>query len=223
MNKTNSLESAFVTKPEELYSYRDRKGKDGIVDNLNMDLENESFESFKKRCLKIITNLKEELKKEKLKYHKSYIEISHAAMEQKQLEKIFIDCVELVQSDIKHRRELELLSLKQTESSKAKHDYLAEIPGYEHFLAQDKRNLILNFFLSNEIINFIHDALFVPQTNLNSTMSSLNERTIKGSLTQKTIFQKQGGNLISNTQYSKNPPTGLSHNISSKIKTKGLS
>ena len=51
-------------------------------------------------------------------------------MEQKQLEKIFIDYVELVQSKIKDWRELELLNLKQTESSKGKHDYLSELAGW---------------------------------------------------------------------------------------------
>lgn len=156
--------------------------------------------------------------------------MSHSALEQKQLEKIFIECIEIVQNDIKHRRELDLLGNKQTQSNKNKlQDKLnVDLISYEQFLTADKRKLIINFFLSNEIINLVHDALFVSKStaagSINSSKSDIsNSKDKNGSiLFQKSNFPRHNNSLMSVTQFKKPAPTGLSFNITGKIKTKTM-
>jgi hypothetical protein len=232
------LTNQKLLKKLEFNDVQEKPIKDAFLTKVNFKQDNEkiegldeaeSFDNFKRKCLRIINKLKEDLKKEKTKTHKNFQEMSSISLEQKKLEKIFVECVELVQNDIKHRKELELLSLKQTQSSKAKTNE-NDLFSFDTFLTQDKKKLIINFFLSNEIINLVHDSLCMSQSNnLNSTAVSnhsnalsLGNHTATEELFHKTSFERKKDSLVSNMQPVKTPPVGLSFNITNKIRTKGM-
>ena len=237
LNNSISTNQKLLQKLE-FNDVQEKPIKDAFLTNVNFKQDNgknegleetESFDNFKRKCLRIINKLKEDLKKEKIKTHKNFQEMSSISLEQKKLEKIFVECVELVQNDIKHRKELELLSLKQTQSSKAKTND-NDLFSFDTFLTQDKKKLIINFFLSNEIINLVHDSLCMSQSNnLNSTAVSnhsngvsIGNHTATEELFHKTSFERNKDSLVSNMQQVKTPPLGLSFNITSKIRTKGM-
>lgn len=88
---------------------------------------------------------------------------------------------------------MEKFSQKRTKSSKTKYDEIdfSGIIGFEQFLDSDKRRLILNFFLSNEIINLVHDTLFLGKSQINSnTNSGVSSRVVSGK--SKSISSNKG-------------------------------
>jgi len=212
---------------QEITEMNDNKTKE----NEEYLIENESFDSFKRRCLSIVTRLKQELKREKHKFQKTFLEMSRYALEHKNLEKLFIQCIEQVQNEIKHRKELELLSLKQTDNSKKLRvdDFFHGI-GLESLLTQDKKKIIIKFFLSDDVINLVHDNLFLPNNSLYSNFSAstlnasnfTNDNLANEELKRRTVFQKKNDFLVSHVKFDKPHPSGVSYSVSSKFKKKSL-
>lgn len=156
-NTTNRKTSVGFFKPN----------KSKITEFNETELSNLKYEEFKKKCNNIINQLKADLRSEKLKFQKTFSDLNAATAEYRYLEKIFIECVELVQKDIKNRKMMDNLKKKNTKSINQRFEevYLNDIIGYENFQDSDKRKLILNFFLSNDVINLVHDKLFFNKHN----------------------------------------------------------
>lgn len=207
--------------------------KEIIKDNEELLIENETFELFKKRCLSIVSKLKLELKREKQKFQKTFLEMSRFALEHKNLEKLFIQCIEQVQNEIKHRKELEMLSLKQTDNSKKSQidDFFSGM-GLESLLSKDKKKMIIKFFLSDDVINLVHDSLFLPNNSLYSNFSgsttnisnyaNTNNGNWNEDLKKRTFFQKKNDFLVSNVVFDKPHPNCVSYSVSSRFKKKGI-
>lgn len=207
--------------------------KEIIKDNEELLIENETFDSFKKRCLSIVSKLKLELKREKHKFQKTFLEMSRFALEHKNLEKLFIQCIEQVQNEIKHRKELEMLSQKQTDNSKmSRIDEFFSGMGLESLLTKDKKKMIIKFFLSDDVINLVHDTLFLPNNSLYSNFSgsttnisnyaNTNDGIWNDDLKKRTVFQKKNDFLVSNVVFDKPHPNCVSYSVSSRFKKKGI-
>ena len=191
--------------------------------------------------MEIINKLKQELKQEKQKFNKTFADINSSSLEYRELEKIFLECIDLVQSDIRNRKQLEQFSIKKTKNHTHDDIEFSGVIGYENFLDGDKRRLILNFFLSNEVINLIHDSLFLGRNANFSGYQKLNDfsssrissgktdslesfnhkkfnSTASNILFKKTNFSKQANALLSEVQYKKPLPSKMSYNITSKMK-----
>ena len=146
---------------------------------------------------------------------------------------------------------MEHFNQKRTKCNSLKIDdnFFSDIVGYEQFLESDKRKLIVNFFLSNEIVNLVHDNLFLSKnitaglqrndSDFSSRETSVRNKSVASfsktgmgftqekkmgittnSLFHKTTFPFQQNKLVTNFKYPKKPPSGISLNIAGKINTK---
>lgn len=173
-----------------------------------------------------------------------FSELNYSVLEQKKLEKIFIDCVEEVQNSVKNRREVANSNLNKTISSKFKiKDIFKEgknIVPYDYFLPSDKMKLITSFFLSNEVISLVHDTLFAKtnyakndiyklnsyESNNNSILSYKNSLNNNNNNQRNFTYTKRNKiNVINNFKEANNKlkkmsPFDFSLNVNSKLKNK---
>jgi hypothetical protein len=139
-----------------------------------------------------IIRLQNELKKEKAKTSRAQTAYTKVLMDKNSLEKIFIDCVEECRKEILHRK-LSVESMGRTTSSgfRKKAVDISSMPPidikYEQFLPSDKRKIIEDYILRDDVINLIKEYMFKK-----SNMSEKNEF----SLTQNS-FIKGDRKLIS--------------------------
>lgn len=155
--------------------------------------------------------MKNEIKQEKQKFHKTFADLNLGSLEYKQLEKIFIDCVETVQNDIRHRRDIEQMSKKGNKKEIENIDF-SEVVGYEQFMSCDKRRLIINFFLSNDIINLVHDTLFFGKSNntlSGNNLSNMTSRPVSGRSKSVVSSDLQMFNKTNKQEDNKNNKTGM--------------
>jgi len=119
----------------------------------------------KERIIFIIEKLRAELKKEKNRNQKIIGEFNKILIDKKKLENIFTECVEESRKEILQRKMKDTMHSTKTgffgfpkNTQYAQFPILNEIQ-FQNFLATDKRKLIENFLMRDEIINFIKENL----------------------------------------------------------------
>jgi hypothetical protein len=147
----------------------------------------------KEQMFNNIIKLQTELKKEKAKTNRAQTAYTKILMDKNNLERIFIDCVEESRKEILHRK-LSVESMGRTTASNFKFNKNKEanLPNigdakYEQFLPGDKRKLIEDYILRDDVINLIREYMFKK--------NNVNDRN-EFSLSQ-TSFMKGDRKLIS--------------------------
>lgn len=141
--------------------------------NNGMDLEsNSNYETIKKeKLLYIIEKLKCDLKKERMRNHKTLSEFNKMILDKNKLESIFGDCVEEVRKDIFNRKLKETINENYAINRKNKNEnttvnipYVSDIK-YDKFLPSDKRKIMEMFILKDEVAGVIQDLVFNKPKN----------------------------------------------------------
>ena len=156
-----------------------------INDNSNEENESNSntsnYDTIKKeKLLYIIEKLKSDLKKERLRNHKTLSEFNKMILDKNKLETIFSDCVEEVRKDIFNRKLKETINdnamnRKSRENSKTVVvPYVSDIK-YEKFLPGDKRKIMEMFILKDEVAGVVHDLVFnKPKNEVDNIIQGVN-------------------------------------------------
>ena len=191
------------------------------IDNMNSHNTNEenynnsksdndsNYESIKReKLLYIIEKLKVDLKKERMRNHKTLSEFNKMILDKNKLETIFSDCVEEVRKDIFNRK------LKETinDNRKSKNDtvtvpYVGDIK-YEKFLPVDKRKIIEMFILKDDVAGIVHDLVFnKPKNEVDNIMQGvniLNENRVHspGTMTGDNFGMQQSKNTFFKSKFN---------------------
>ena len=191
------------------------------IDNMNSNNTNEenynnsksdndsNYESIKReKLLYIIEKLKVDLKKERMRNHKTLSEFNKMILDKNKLETIFSDCVEEVRKDIFNRK------LKETinDNRKSKNDtvtvpYVGDIK-YEKFLPVDKRKVIEMFILKDDVAGIVHDLVFnKPKNEVDNLMQGvniLNENRVHspGTMTGDNFGMQQSKNTFFKSKFN---------------------
>ena len=191
------------------------------IDNMNSNNTNEekynnsksdndsNYESIKReKLLYIIEKLKVDLKKERMRNHKTLSEFNKMILDKNKLETIFSDCVEEVRKDIFNRK------LKETinDNRKSKNDtvtvpYVGDIK-YEKFLPVDKRKIIEMFILKDDVADIVHDLVFnKPKNEVDNIMQGvniLNENRVHspGTMTGDNFGMQQSKNTFFKSKFN---------------------
>jgi len=202
---------------ETNYSNFDKK-------NLNKfekkDFQHEDYQSIynkeKEKYLNIITNLKNKLKKEKIKNNLNIGDLNKTLFEKNALEKIFIDCFEEVKKDIEQRKLKDNLNKKTNFTGFITNYHWKNketIPvvnniKFDNFLLTDKKRLIENFLENDEIIKFVRELVFRGNFNKkndkqkNYNMDRISNLSFSGKSNQKNISSLK---ILLNSNRPKNP------------------
>jgi len=202
---------------ETNYSNFDKK-------NLNKfekkDFQHEDYQSIynkeKEKYLSIITNLKNKLKKEKIKNNLNIGDLNKTLFEKNALEKIFIDCFEEVKKDIEQRKLKDNLNKKTNFTGFITNYHWKNketIPvvnniKFDNFLLTDKKRLIENFLENDEIIKFVRELVFRGNFNKkndkqkNYNMDRISNLSFSGKSNQKNISSLK---ILLNSNRPKNP------------------
>ena len=178
-------------------------------DNDSNYSSNNKYESIKReKLLYIIEKLKVDLKKERMRNHKTLSEFNKMILDKNKLETIFSDCVEEVRKDIFNRK------LKETinDNRKSKNDtvtvpYVGDIK-YEKFLPVDKRKIIEMFILKDDVAGIVHDLVFnKPKNEVDNIMQGvniLNENRVHspGTMTGDNFGMQQSKNTFFKSKFN---------------------
>ena len=178
-------------------------------DNDSNYSSNNNYESIKReKLLYIIEKLKVDLKKERMRNHKTLSEFNKMILDKNKLETIFSDCVEEVRKDIFNRK------LKETinDNRKSKNDtvtvpYVGDIK-YEKFLPVDKRKIIEMFILKDDVAGIVHDLVFnKPKNEVDNIMQGvniLNENRVHspGTMTGDNFGMQQSKNTFFKSKFN---------------------
>ena len=168
-----------------------------------------NYESIKReKLLYIIEKLKVDLKKERMRNHKTLGEFNKMILDKNKLETIFSDCVEEMRKEIFNRK------LKETinDTKKSKNDtvtipYVGDIK-YEKFLPVDKRKIIEVFILKEDVAGIVHDLVFnKPKNevdNIMQGMNILNENRVHspGTMTGDNFGMQQAKNTFFKSKFN---------------------
>ena len=178
-------------------------------DNDSNYSSNNNYDSIKReKLLYIIEKLKVDLKKERMRNHKTLSEFNKMILDKNKLETIFSDCVEEVRKDIFNRK------LKETinDNRKSKNDtvtvpYVGDIK-YEKFLPVDKRKIIEMFILKDDVAGIVHDLVFnKPKNEVDNIMQGvniLNENRVHspGTMTGDNFGMQQSKNTFFKSKFN---------------------
>ena len=140
------------------------------------DKNEEKFQLFH-----LLDKYKKDLQKEKIKNNKVIDELVKIKQERNKLENIFIDCVEETRKNIFNRR------LKKTSYEKINKNrsFISNDNNrrnininYSNFLTTDKKKIIENFILNDDVSNFIREVMFIKKNNTNG----LNNKNINDNI-----------------------------------------
>ena len=168
-----------------------------------------NYESIKReKLLYIIEKLKVDLKKERMRNHKTLGEFNKMILDKNKLETIFSDCVEEMRKEIFNRK------LKETinDTKKSKNDtvtipYVGDIK-YEKFLPVDKRKIIEMFILKEDVAGIVHDLVFnKPKNEVDNIMQGvniLNENRVHspGTMTGDNFGMQQAKNTFFKSKFN---------------------
>lgn len=226
-NRLNSIERRH--KPSQHDFNEDKISENAEISEYDKDLKYlqdnnptniNSFEQYKSKCLALIENLKNMIKKEKMKYNKNMMINSRYFYKQSQLEKIFNDCVDSVSRSIANRKIMGKISSSKSKdlpSIKSKFNNINE-----EFLSSDKKQILENFLFNDEVKALILDKMFIKsdgenKMQHNSGFSSCDIKThytIKSNNKSKFRFTSSSrlfdnfrctGNTFYNMKRSKTP------------------
>ena len=218
-NFNNNIESN--NNENENYNLDNSENNNLIENNNNISNNINNNISNSEKLYYIIEKLKAELRKERLRNHKTLSEFNKMILEKNKLESIFKECVDEVRKDIFNRKLKETIN---NESKKFKTNYnnnnnkivmpyVSDIK-FDKFLPFDKRKVIETFVLNEEVNEMIKNITFGKQKNNiennNNNFDNLNELKGINILNENRITTPPIN--LSNTNYNTN-------NI--KNKTKG--
>ena len=156
----------------------------------------------KEKYLYLIDKLKMELKKEKLRNHKSLSELNRILLEKNRLQNIFIDCVEETRKNIFNRRLKENLNYKNGKMKTAPNLNIEINTKYDTFLPSDKKAILENFVFNDEVSNIIREAIFnKPQKDKEYKTAAKNIMS-KVNLPELEDFNKPNLNIVDYTKTS---------------------
>ena len=156
----------------------------------------------KEKYLYLIDKLKMELKKEKLRNHKSLSELNKILLEKNTLQNIFIDCVEETRKNIFNRRLKENLNYKNGKMKTAPNLNIEINTQYDSFLPSDKKAILENFVFNDEVSNIIREAIFnKPQKDKEYKTAAKNIMS-KVNLPELEDFNKPNLNIVDHTKTS---------------------
>ena len=156
----------------------------------------------KEKYLYLIDKLKMELKKEKLRNHKSLSELNKILLEKNRLQNIFIDCVEETRKNIFNRRLKENLNYKNGKMKTAPNLNIEINTPYDSFLPSDKEAILENFVFNDEVSNIIREAIFnKPQKDKEYKTAAKNIMS-KVNLPELEDFNKPNLNIVDHTKTS---------------------
>ena len=156
----------------------------------------------KEKYLYLIDKLKMELKKEKLRNHKSLSELNKILLEKNRLQNIFIDCVEETRKNIFNRRLKENLNYKNGKMKTAPNLNIEINTQYDSFLPSDKKAILENFVFNDEVSNIIREAIFnKPQKDKEYKTAAKNIMS-KVNLPELEDFNKPNLNIVDHTKTS---------------------
>jgi len=163
----------------------------------------------------IIENLKHQVRKERVKNGKILGEVNKVMIDKNKLEKIFIDCVEESRKEIILRKNKE--NLHKTKNDFNKMPLINSTNNtndvkYENFLTTDKKRVIENFLLREDVINFLHDHLFSKGVEIPND---------KEFGTTRSTFVKTADSKKRNTFYSNAKKTPTTTGFSYQLPTGG--
>lgn len=116
----------------------------------------------------IVERIKLDLKKERERHQKTINELNKIILDKHKLESIFVDCVEEMRKEIFNRKLKETIDngynkkfMSQTAKDKEviKIPYVSDIK-YDKFLPSDKKKLLKEYILKDEVMAVFHDILF---------------------------------------------------------------
>ena len=120
----------------------------------------------------LLDKYKKDLQKEKIKSNKAIGELVKIKQERNKLENIFIDCVEETRKNIFNRRlrekSFEKINKNRSSISIGNNKSFNNNINYSNFLTTDKKKIIENFILNDDVSNFIRDFMFIKNNNSNN-------------------------------------------------------
>ncbi len=191
------------------YNLQHRSTEDysSVINNNKMNTFNSSIIDYsttdKKKILNIIENLKMELKKEKNRNQKIITEFNKILLDKRDVVKIFNECLDETRKEIMQRKFRDTFnSTKNTffkSFAKNSGDYLPVINDikFENFKSIDKRKLLEEFLMNDEIINFIRDNL--GKLNIENKApffqnNSLHDQILN--IRKKTVINESGNSVL---------------------------
>ena len=146
-----------------------------------IEIEKKDKNEEKFQLFHLLDKYKKDLQKEKIKSNKVIDELVKIKQERNKLENIFIDCVEETRKNIFNRR------LKKTSYEKINKNrsFISNDNNrrnininYSNFLTTDKKKIIENFILNDDVSNFIREVMFIKKNNTNG----LNNKNINDNI-----------------------------------------
>ena len=190
----------------------EENGNNSKSENDSNISSNNNYESIQKeKLLYIIEKLKVDLKKERMRNHKTLSEFNKMILDKNKLETIFSDCVEEVRKEIFNRKLKETIN-ENYSNKKMKNDtvtvpYVGDIK-YEKFLPVDKRKVIEMFILKEDVAGIVHDLVFnKPKNEVDNLMQGvniLNENRVHspGTMTGDNFGMQQSKNSFFKSKFN---------------------
>ena len=190
----------------------EENGNNSKNENYSNISSNNNYESIQKeKLLYIIEKLKVDLKKERMRNHKTLSEFNKMILDKNKLETIFSDCVEEVRKEIFNRKLKETIN-ENYSNKKIKNDtvtvpYVGDIK-YEKFLPVDKRKVIEMFILKDDVAGIVHDLVFnKPKNEVDNLMQGvniLNENRVHspGTMTGDNFGMQQSKNTFFKSKFN---------------------
>ena len=190
----------------------EENGNNSKSENDSNISSNNNYESIQKeKLLYIIEKLKVDLKKERMRNHKTLSEFNKMILDKNKLETIFSDCVEEVRKEIFNRKLKETIN-ENYSNKKIKNDtvtvpYVGDIK-YEKFLPVDKRKVIEMFILKDDVAGIVHDLVFnKPKNEVDNLMQGvniLNENRVHspGTMTGDNFGMQQSKNTFFKSKFN---------------------
>ena len=190
----------------------EENGNNSKSENYSNISSKNNYESIQKeKLLYLIEKLKVDLKKERMRNHKTLSEFNKMILDKNKLETIFSDCVEEVRKEIFNRKLKETIN-ENYSNKKIKNDtvtvpYVGDIK-YEKFLPVDKRKVIEMFILKDDVAGIVHDLVFnKPKNEVDNLMQGvniLNENRVHspGTMTGDNFGMQQSKNTFFKSKFN---------------------
>ena len=161
----------------------------------------------KEQLINLIDKYKKELEKEKIKNNKVLNELVQMKQERNKLENIFIDCVEETRKMIFNRRLKKSFERKNSRNKLGDSEINRSLNfDYNNFLMVDKKQIIEDFILNDDVNSFIKEVMFLKNNkngNFIENKNLINKiklPSIQGSFIQKKMQKSESTKNLVNKQ-----------------------
>ena len=180
-----------------------------IVNKEQKKIINEKIEKKddKEQLINLIDKYKKEIEKEKIKNNKVLNELVQMKQERNKLENIFIDCVEETRKMIFNRRLKKSFERKNSRNKLGDSEINRSLNfDYNNFLMVDKKQIIEDFILNDDVNSFIKEVMFLKNNkngNFIENKNLINKiklPSIQGSFIQKKMQKSESTKNLVNKQ-----------------------